>query len=106
MCSSKVSFGFKLIAVLLVVVTLVTLIPKNLTAHVFAYDGDPYRPGCLCVFGLSHLSGVRLGCRRLSCGEFQGYEGPHEPNHVPLCTMIRLHAERISKDTAAIKQLL
>ncbi len=47
MYSSKVCFGFKLISVLLVVVTVVTLIPKNLTAHAFESASQPDLAGII-----------------------------------------------------------
>ena len=47
MHSSKDCFGFKLIAILLVVVTVVTLIPKNLTAHAFESASQPDLAGTI-----------------------------------------------------------
>ena len=47
MHSSKVCFGFKLIAVLLALVTVVTLIPKNLTAHAFDSASQPDLAGTI-----------------------------------------------------------
>lgn len=47
MQSSKDYFGFKLIAILLVVVTVVTLIPKNLTAHAFESASQPDLAGTI-----------------------------------------------------------
>ena len=47
MYSSKIGFGFRLLSVLLVVVTVATIIPKNLTVHGFEPESLPESAGMI-----------------------------------------------------------
>ena len=56
MYSSKIGFGFRLLSVLLVVVTVATIIPKNLTVHGFESESLPESAGMITAEDVEHYS--------------------------------------------------